>query len=167
MPKPRFGMTTGDSVTDATSIARGLVGAVLRLLMRFLTFVIVGPVIGGFAFIVVGALLAGQNGGDVLLGGIATIVLWPMFLVGCYLAGWRSAALAGLVVAFIGPWIGSRLVLVAVSAIIGGVVAGLLDPADFAGKDAPSLVLGLAGAIAAAGCAWFLDRIDMMRPPRA
>ena len=128
-----------------------------------LTFLIIGPVVGGVLFILI-APLAGGNLKGGLMGSYALLLLsfaaLPFFLVGCYMLGWKAALLAGLVIGIIGPRIRSPLLLLAIAAVVGAGAAVLGTAGD---EDKSMMIIAIVGAASSAGCSWFLDRIDLMR----
>ena len=142
------------------------VRSILAYLGRVLTFLIIGPVIGGVLFILI-APLAGGNLKGGLIGGYAVLLLsfaaLPFFLVGCYMLGWKAALVTGLIVGIVGPRIRSPLLLLVVASIVGAMatVVGTVG-----NEDKSMMIIAIVGAMSSAGCSWFLDRIDMMRAMR-
>ncbi len=138
-----------------------MINDVLGYLARVVIFLIAGPIVGGalFAFM---APLGGSGGikGALLAGYFTVVVAFPLFLVGCYMLGWKAALAAGLILGLIGPWMGSRSLFLAVSASVGAIAAVTLQYGEKAG---PISLLGFIGAVSAVACVWFLDRVGLMR----
>lgn len=142
------------------------VRSILAYIGRVLTFLIIGPVIGGLLFILIAPLASGNLKGG-LIGSYVVLLLsfaaLPFFLVGCYVLGWKAALVTGLIVGIVGPRIRSPLLLLAITAIVGAVAAVV----GTTGNEEKSMILiAILGAVSSAGCSWFLDRIDMMRATR-
>jgi hypothetical protein len=131
---------------------------ILGYLVRVAFFLVIGPIIGGFALLV-GAAFGGTP------EALGLILLVPLFVAGCYVAGWQPALVTGLILSAAGPRIGSRKALAIVTVLVGAASSFLLKPADREFETTSGTILFvLAGAAAAAACAWLLDRIKLMRP---
>jgi hypothetical protein len=135
-------------------VSKGILGYLLRVGL----FVAIGPIIGGFALLI-GATFGGTP------GALGLVLFVPLFVAGCYVAGWQPALVTGLILSFVGPRIKSRKVLAIVAALVGAASSFLLKPADREFETTSGTVLFvIAGAVAAVACVWMLDRIKMMRP---
>jgi hypothetical protein len=139
--------------------ARTVVGEFFSYVMRVGVFLVAGPLVGGLALLL-GAALAGHP------EALGLVILLPLFLAGCAVGGWKPALLTGLIVSLVGPFLPSRRMIVILAAIVGGVSAALLGPTDEARSENAGTMIALlafAGAVASAACAWFLDRMELMR----
>ena len=132
---------------------------ILGYIMRVGVFLVAGPIVGGLAYIVAASFVAGP-------GMLALLVALPFFLAGCYVMGWKTALATGLLVAFVGPHLESRPVIVIMAAIVGALAAAALGSEAFEKESGGIVVISIVGAVSAAVCAWFLDRIGLMRAPK-
>ena len=81
--------------------------------------------------------------------------------------GWKAALLAGLIISLIGSQFKSRQGIVIASAIVGALVSSIVGPSEIIEGDGAIALSAFLGAAAAAPCAWFLDRINLMRPEKS
>jgi hypothetical protein len=133
-----------------------VIGEIFRYVMRVGVFAAAGPIVGGLAF-VIAASFAGRP------DALGLPLLLPLFVVACYTMDWKAALLTGLVVSLIGPWLGPRRMILIVAAIIGAIASYPFVPTMSFDQDRFVVLFEIAGAASATACAWFLDRIQLMR----